>query len=431
VSRSASTSQVAGRRDPALGDPHFQSVFRRLDGEATLQTVRWVEALAHGHAAFRRAGCLNLDPEDPAMSRRCRAVLHSELGAADRARGGRTDEFVSELEAIIAALARRLFGAGYVEWRCSGAEAARAAVLSALVEPDEAVIALDGSAPEGAGPRHRRTLVVEQTGDFGVDLAALADAAGRIRPKAIVVGGPSLLFPLPVTELRRIADRSRARLVYDAGVLGLQIAGGRFQSPLQDGADVVVAATQGPLGGPPGALVMTDDIDFACAISAAVAEGPLRDERVCAALAIALGEALAYGPDLAAASLANARALARGLEDCGLLLAGAGRGHTQSHQLVVRLGADAEAVVARCEEASIRVRAAALPGDRPGAPASGRRLSVHEMTRRGMGEAEMLTVARILAPLLSRQVDADQQIAAVADLLARFPGLPFSFDEAP
>jgi hypothetical protein len=48
-----------------------------------------------------------------------------------------------------------------------------------------------------------------------------------------------------------------------------------------------------------------------------------------------------------------------------------------------------------------------------------------------MGEAEMLTVARILAPLLSRQVDADQQIAAVADLLARFPGLPFSFDEAP
>jgi glycine hydroxymethyltransferase len=424
--------RVVERRDgPALPDAYFQSVFRRLGEESTLQSVRWVEALAHGHAAFRRTACLNLDPDDAAMSRRCRALLHSELGAAGRARGGRTDEFVGELEAIVAGLARRLFGAGFAECRARGSEAARAAVLSALVEPREAVVTADGAGPDAIGPRHPRTLTLAQAGDFGVDLGRLAEAVAHARPKAIVVGGSGLLFPLPLAELRRIADQAGAWLVYNADPLGLQIAGGQFQRPLEEGADVVIVSTHGAMGGPGGALILTDDVDAAGAIAAAVADGPLQDGSAYAALAVALGEVQAYGADLAARSAVNAGALAEGLEAGGLVLVGAGRGRVRSHQLVVRLNREAEPIIARCDEASIRVRATVLPDDPPGSAPSGLRLGVHEMTRRGMGQAEMRTAAQILVPLLLGQVDADQQIAAVADLLAPYCGLPFSFDEAP
>jgi glycine hydroxymethyltransferase len=426
-------SRAPDRRDiPTASEAYFDHVYRRLEGESTLQSVRWVEALASGHAAIRRTACLNLDPDEGALSKRCRALLNSDLGAGAAGRPRPQADFVEEVEATVVGLARRLFGAGFVEWRSSGPAAARRAVISALARPDEVVITLDGPGPDAAGPDHPRTLTIAQTTTFEPDLIRLVEVAARTQPRVIVIGGANVLFPQPLRELRRIADRSGGRLVYNADALGLLIAGG-FQRPLEDGCDAVIVSTHGAMAGPAGALVMTDDPAVARQVAAAVTSGmtAVQDENSYAAMAVALGEIQTFAAELARRTVGNARALAAGLRTEGMAPVGARRGHTSSHQVIVGLGGDAEVVAARCDRANLRVAACALPGDRPGGVKTGLRLGVHEITRRGMGEAEMRKVAQIVAAVVLDQVDADQQIPAVADLLAPFAGLPFSFDAAP
>ena len=48
------------------------------------------------------------------------------------------------------------------------------------------------------------------------------------------------LFPHPVSEAREAADEVGAKIMYDgAHVLGL-IAGGQFQQPIEEGADIMI-----------------------------------------------------------------------------------------------------------------------------------------------------------------------------------------------
>jgi glycine hydroxymethyltransferase len=410
------TIRLAPERQDILTAPdaYLDHVARRLDGEPVLHSVRWVEALAEGHDIFRRTACLNLDPGEGVLSRRCRALLKGDHGVRGDRRGS-ADDFRDELEATVVAMARRLFDAGQI---------------SALARPNDVVVTLDGYAPDAAGPDHPRTLTLAPQRDFGPDLARLRATVQGVRPRAIVVGGADVAFGLPMAELRAIADAAGAWLVYNADQLGVLVSAGDFQRPLEAGADVMIVATHGALGGPSGALILTDDPGLAARMSAATPADAAPDEGRCAALAVALGEVQAFGHELAQRMAGNARALAQALRGAGLPPLFAERGYTSTHQLFLRAGDGADAAEARCGFANIRIAACALPGESAGERRTGLRLGVHELTRRGMGEAEMREVARIVAAAVLDEADADRQISAVADLLAPFSTLPFSFDAA-
>jgi glycine hydroxymethyltransferase len=430
VSTRGTIMRAPARQDTLTGsEAYLDHVARRLDAEPALQSVRWVEALAEGHDVYRRTACLNLDPGEGVLSRRCRALLKGDHGVRGDRRGS-SDDFREELEAIVVAMARRLFGAGHAEWRAGGIASARRAVLSALARPHEVVVTLDGIGPEATGSDHPRTLTVGQMRDFAPDLARLAETVQRTHPRAIVVGGADVLFGQPMAELRAIADRARARLVYNADQLGVLISAGDFQRPLEEGADVVIVSTHGAMGGPSGALVLTDDAEIAARLASGAAFDAAPDEGRYAALAVALGEVQTFGRELSQRMVCNARALARALRSSGLQPLLAELGYTSTHQLFLRATGGADEAEARCGFANMRLAACALPGQAAGERKSGLRLGVHELTRRGMGEAEMREVARIVAAVVLDEADADRHISRVADLLAPFSTLPFSFDAA-
>ncbi len=69
-------------------------------------------------------------------------------------------------------------------------------------------------------------------------------------------GASLFLFPHPVEEAREVCDEVGASIVYDAAhVLGL-IAGGQFQDPLSEGADVVTGSTHKTFPGPQGGIIL-------------------------------------------------------------------------------------------------------------------------------------------------------------------------------
>jgi glycine hydroxymethyltransferase len=88
------------------------------------------------------------------------------------------------------------------------------------------------------------------------------------KPKIILLGGSLFLFPHPVKEAREAADEVGAKVMYDgAHVLGL-IAGGQFQDPLREGADLMAGSTHKTFPGPQGGIILCkeelkDEIDDA------------------------------------------------------------------------------------------------------------------------------------------------------------------------
>src|SRR5690606_27309235 len=103
-------------------------------------------------------------------------------------------------------------------------------------------------------------------GRYTVDVAGVAELAERVRPALITIGGSLNLLPHPVAELRAVADRVGARLLFDAAHACGMLAGGRWPNPLREGADLVTMSTYKSLGGPPAGLVLTDDEELAARI---------------------------------------------------------------------------------------------------------------------------------------------------------------------
>ncbi len=130
--------------------------------------------------------------------------------------------------------------------------------------------------------------------------------------------------------------------------------------------------------------------------------GPL--PHVMAAKAVALREASAPSfRDYARRIVENAQALAAACEQQGLRVV---TGGTDNHLLLVDVGRlgltgrQAEAALRTCD---ITLNRNALPGD-PNGPwyTSGLRLGTPALTTRGLGAAEMATIAQVVARVLPR-----------------------------
>jgi glycine hydroxymethyltransferase len=178
-------------------------------------------------------------------------------------------------------------------------------------------------------------------------------------------------------------------------------------------------------------MILTNSEEIAKKINSAIFPGiqggPLM--HVIAAKAVAFGEALtddfkAYAHRV----VANARALAEGLVSRGIDIVSGG---TDSHLMLVDLrsrkvtGMEAEAILGR---AGITVNKNTIPGD-PQSPfvTSGIRLGTPALTTRGMGTAEMTTIAAMIDRALSQPDDATlaairKETAALAEGFPLYPG---------
>lgn len=408
-----------------------------------------VMSLVSQHEQWRGQECLNMNPAEGLMSERSRRLLASDM--ATRVTEGlpgdkefphyRQTAFIDEIEAMIIALARRQFGARFVEWRPTSTSMANAAVFFALLEHGDTLLAQDLDAGGNyayqlsgpAGLATDRLVTIPSSGEtFEIDPTEVDRIAQRVRPKMIVIGGGKVLFPYPLRELRAVADRVGAVLVYDAAHLGLLISAGDFQRPLEEGAHVVTVSTHKIMGGPVGGLVLTNDEKIAARITRLVFPGFLqtRDQNKLAALAMTLAELESCGGELAQRMVGNAQALADYLAEEGFTVLGRGGARTATHQVFLKLGTQAANFEWRCQNANILIPDCALTGEVASGRRGGARLGTHEISRLGMGIPEMRQIANLIR---RASLDADGLAAAglameVRALRARFPNVQYSLD---
>jgi glycine hydroxymethyltransferase len=382
------------------------------------------------------------------MSRKARQLL-SSAGLVDNGVSGAVGsrnatgvQYIDDIEFLTIGLLKKLFKARAVEYRAMSGSLANGIALIALTEPGDTIMVVSRKnyghysyGPEGyPRPLGLRVEEIPYTDDGSqIDPDAFRLKAEALQPRLIIVGTSIFLFPAPLTEIRRIADAVGAKVLYDgAHVLGL-IAGGQFQDPLSEGADLLVGSTQKTLPGPIGGILACNDSLIAERISWAtnVLFSNYCNNRV-AAMALSAAEMLQYGRNYAERIAGNAIALAQALDEEGLPVLGQEKGYTASHQVLLDATGlnGAKAVADILEKVNIICTRFALSSDYPdrvGRP-NGVRLGVSAVSRLGMGTAEMRQISRWIRQALDEPQAAEQIREHVKALASRFRVVHYSFD---
>ena len=227
--------------------------------------------------------------------------------------------------------------------------------------------------------------------DLLVDMEEVERLADEHRPKLIVAGWSAYPRHLDFAAFREIADSVGAKLMVDMAHFAGLVAAGEHPNPVEH-ADVVTTTIHKTLCGPRSGMILCR-AEHAKAIDKAIFPGqqggPLM--HTIAAKAVALRIA-ATEPFRARQrqTIANARALAAGLQDGGIPVL---TGGTDVHLVLVDLtptGLDGQTAEDRLEEVGITVNRNAIPFDeRPPMNPSGLRIGTPALTTRGMGEEDM------------------------------------------
>jgi len=254
----------------------------------------------------------------------------------------------------------------------------------------------------------------------------VAALAREHRPKMVVVGHSAYPRQIDFTAFRRIADEVGALVMADMAHFAGLVAADLHPSPVPH-CQFVTTTTHKTLRGPRGGMVLCGAA-YEKALNSSVFPGnqggPLM--HVIAAKAVALREAAT--PEFRtyqAQILANARALAAGLMRRGFKLCSGG---TDNHLMLVDFrDTELSGKVAQetLDRAHITVNKNGVPFDpRPPFVTSGIRLGTPAVTTRGMKEAEMETVADLIARGLQAVGDEAALARLAADVRAlceRFP----------
>ena len=299
----------------------------------------------------------------------------------------------------------------------SGA-AANLAVYWALMEPGDMLMGLDlfqgghlthGSEFNISGQRYRVVSYGVDPKTERLDYDAIRELAREHRPKVIVAGYTSYSWAPDWEAFRAIADEVGAYLVADIAHTAGMAAAGVYPNPVGL-AHVTTFTTHKTICGPRGAVILTTDEELAQDIDMAVFPGEQGGPHVnkFAALAVAFQIAQTEGfHQLQRQIVANARALAEGLQKRGLRLA---YGGTDTHLLLIdlkSLPSDAgflvwgEPAVRILDLAGIVANKNTIPGDTETSLAMGVRLGTPWVTQRGLNEADMDRLAALIHRIVS------------------------------
>ena len=354
------------------------------------------------------------------------------------------DDF-DTIEDIGINLAKKVFRANFANIQSISGTVSNIGALKALAKPGDSITAV--STADGGHISHARMGAVGLR-DLNVstypwdeermepDIDASCALIREIQPRIALVGQSVFLFPTPLKELADAAHEVGSTVMYDgAHVLGL-IAGGVFQDPLREGADVMTGSSHKTFPGPQGGFLLSSSEDeaFHRRLNNAMFPGVCSSYHLhqVAGKVVAMAEFEAFGQAYATDIVRNAKKFGESLASEGFDVLAESRGYTASHQVLTRHGAvdsGAGAVAAkRLEEAGIITNMNMLPGDTKAMNPSGLRLGVQELTRVGMGVNEMAEVASLYARILIHGEDPKSVRKDVKHLKSDFQYVQYCFD---
>lgn len=351
--------------------------------------------------------------------------------------------YVDQVEDLTIELAKKLFKAKQADPRPISGTNANTAILFGLSKPGDTL-----TAPPLSGGGHISAAKFGAVGlrglnlfnypfdvdEMNVDIDGAIKMIKKERPKLSLFGKSVFLFPEPIRELKETLDEVGAKVWYDgAHVLGL-VAGGKFQDPLREGADVISGSTHKTFPGPQHGIILgnTDD-DTWKKVQRGVFPGVLSNHHLntMAGLGVTLAEELEFGEEYAEQTIKNAQTLAGELASHGIKVLGEKNGYTKSHTVVadIREQGGGKHVSEYLESCGVVLNKNLLPWDdnKKSQDPSGIRIGSQEVTRIGMGPSEMKEIAEIISMAIVDNKESSQVKSRVIDLKSRFTETKYCF----
>jgi aminomethyltransferase len=455
---------------------------KRLTEERELFTVRARELVAKAaeNTRWRRTKCVNLIPSEQTPSALVRALTIQDpegryaehrvvkaLGNVEVYYYQGTD-FIMWVEAMLMDEMRKFLGCAEIEARVTSGQMANAAVFSGLMdwlnrmdrksEPRRIRKVMNhhigrgghlSAQPMGAlrdfvahDPQSDRHGVVnfptQKENPYKIDMEQTAMLMEEHKPQLIILGKSMVLHPEPVMKMRKLADRliERPILMYDmAHVLGL--VGPYFQTPFQEGADIVTGSTHKTFFGTQRGVIASDMSagtqyeELWETIQRRVFPGSVSNHHLGTLLGQLMGayEMNTYGREYQKQVLDNAKAFARALNDQGVKVEGdPSIGFSETHQVIMRVGyAKGVDMACKLERNNLIANYQALPDDEGFTSASGIRMGVQEMTRFGMKEGDFGALAGLVAGVVLKGEDVREKVEGFR---SRFLDMKYCFPEA-
>ena len=340
-------------------------------------------------------------------------------------------EFVDIVENLARDRVKKLFGAEHANVQPHSGANANTAVYFAMLQPGDTVLGMNlshgghlshGSPVNISGKYFNFQEYGVEEGTEVIDYDKVLARAKEVKPKLIVAGASAYPRILDFKKFREIADAVGAYLMVDMAHIAGLVAAGLHPNPVEY-ADFVTTTTHKTLRGPRSGLILCKE-EYAKQIDKAIFPGiqggPLM--HVIAAKAVCFHEALqpefkAYQKQI----VANAQALAAGLQDQGFRLVSGG---TDNHLMLIDVkskgltGKEAEKML---DDANVTVNKNTIPFETESPfVTSGIRVGTPAVTSRGMKEAEMKEIAAIFETVLLKK-DQEAAKAMVKSLTDRFP----------
>jgi glycine hydroxymethyltransferase len=399
---------------------------------------------------WRGQRCINLLAPEAPTSPTARALLSSEVGT--RAAEGHIGtvnrwfvgtRYIDEIEALCIELLKQVFRTRYADHRLMGSMLGNMAVYAALTQPGDVIMSV--AQPFGGhssnrldGPAGVRGLKIVDVPfdpvELEVDLDLFRKMAPLVRPRVVALGLSMTLFPFPVQAIRDVLADWGGHIFFDgAHQLGL-IAGGQFQDPIREGAAVLTGSAGKTFSGPQSGIILWDDPELTVPITDAIFPTLVATHQVnrVAALAVSAAEMLAFGEVYMRQIVRNAQALGAALQRRGIPVLGAHKGYTRTQQVIadVRQFGGGLEVARQLARANIITNKNLIPDDKPedwDRP-SGLRMGSIEVTRLGMRERDMETIADFMARILIEKAVPEDVMEDVVDFRLPYQTMYYCFD---
>ncbi|MGO9114480.1 MAG: hypothetical protein ACLP9L_35130 [Thermoguttaceae bacterium] len=425
--------------------------------EKTVENTRW-----------RQQECINLIPSEMTASPMARllSVMDPAFRYAEHKESKafydseifyyQGTDFIAEVEWLLQREFREFLGCAEVDARVISGQMANATVFSAMVdyinradrrsEPRRIRRVMNNhigkgghlsAQPMGAlrdfvarDPHTERPAVVNfpvlAENPYKIDISATLELIGDCRPELIIFGKSMVLHKEPVAEIRRYLDAAHidAVVMYDtAHVLGL--IGPHFQQPFAEGADLVTASTHKTFFGTQRGIIASrfeeheERYELWEAIRRRTFPGAVSNHHLGTMLGLLMAayEMNCFKDEYQRKVIANAKAFALALRDCGFDVAGdPDISFTETHQVILNVGyARGPEVAHRLEANNIICNYQATPEDEGFTAASGIRLGAAEMTRFGMGEEDFRALAFLMKEIVIDGADLVEQVKALRE----------------
>lgn len=345
-------------------------------------------------------------------------------------------EYVDIVEQLAIDRAKELFGAEHANVQPHSGSQANVAVYLALLKPGDTILGMDlshgghlthGSKASISGKYFNACFYGVDRESETIDYEKAMQIAGECKPKLIIAGASAYPRFIDFKKMREIADEVGAYLMVDMAHIGGLVAAGVHPSPVPY-ADVVTSTTHKTLRGPRGAIILCKD-ELKKKINSAVFPGtqggPLM--HIIAGKAVCFKEAMSEEfKDYQRKTVSNAAALAQALKDGGIRLVSGG---TDNHLMLadtMSLGRTGNEVQELLDAAHITANKNTIPFDTQSVKlTSGMRFGTPAVTTRGMGEAEMRDIGKMIVRIINEGEAAVPEVKQqVLTLCERFPLYP-------